>query len=53
MEWFRNRLEAIVVIEDWRRHYKEVRPHSSLNDETPAAFGKKVSTGFLTAAIPS
>lgn len=38
MEWFRNRIEAKVVIEDWRVHYNEVRPHSSLNYQTPAEF---------------
>jgi Transposase and inactivated derivatives len=30
MQWFRNRMEARIVIEDWRRHYNEIRPHSSL-----------------------
>lgn len=30
-EWFRTRAEARVVIEQWRRHFNEVRPHSSLN----------------------
>ena len=40
MEWFRNRSEARVVIEAWRRHYNEVRPHSSLGQQTPAAFSK-------------
>lgn len=30
-EWFRNRLEAKVIIEDWKNHYNTVRPHSSLN----------------------
>jgi putative transposase len=44
MEWFRNRLEARVVFEDWRRHYSQVRPQSSLGDETPEAFSRKVST---------
>ena len=53
MEWFRNRIEAKVVIEDWRRHYNEVRPHSSLDDETPEAFSKKVPTDLLTGAIPN
>lgn len=38
MEWFRNRLEAKVVIEDWRIHYNDVRPHSSLNYQTPNEF---------------
>jgi putative transposase len=38
MEWFRNRAEARVHIEQWRREYNEVRPHSSLAYLTPAAF---------------
>ena len=38
MEWFRNRIEAKIVIEDWRTHYNEVRPHSSLQYQTPAEF---------------
>jgi len=37
MEWFRNRLEARVIIEDWRRHYNEIRPHSSLKYLTPTS----------------
>ena len=35
---FRNRKEAKVVIENWRRHYNEVRPHSSLDYLTPVQF---------------
>jgi putative transposase len=38
LEWFRSRAEAKVVIERWRRHYNEVRPHSSLGYLTPSAF---------------
>jgi putative transposase len=38
LEWFRSRAEAKVVIEAWRRHYNQVRPHSSLGYLTPAAF---------------
>ena len=30
-----------VSIEAWRRHYNEVRPHSSLAYLTPAAFKAK------------
>ena len=29
LEWFRSRAEAKVIIETWRRHYNEVRPHMS------------------------
>jgi putative transposase len=35
MEYFRNRTEARVVIEQWRRHYNAVRPHSALGYLTP------------------
>ena len=44
MEWFRNRIEAKLIIEDWRIHYNSVRPHSSLNYLTPNEF--KLSLGF-------
>jgi len=30
LEWFPSRAEAKIVIEQWRRHYNGVRPHSSL-----------------------
>jgi putative transposase len=42
LEWFRSRAEAKVVIETWRRHYNEVRPHSSLSYLTPAAFAAQL-----------
>jgi putative transposase len=35
LEWFRHRREARIVIEQWRRHYNEQRPHSSLGYRTP------------------
>jgi len=38
VEWFRSRREAVVIIEAWRRHYNQVRPHSSLDYHTPVAF---------------
>lgn len=37
-EWFHNLAEAQVVIECWRKHYNEERPHSSLGYRTPQAF---------------
>ena len=42
LEWFRSRAEAKVVIEKWRRHYNEVRPHSSLGYLTPAEFAARM-----------
>jgi putative transposase len=29
MEWFRSTTDARAVIETWRRHYDDDRPHSS------------------------
>jgi putative transposase len=49
MEWSRCRTEARVVIEEWRRHYNSVRPHSSLKNMTPEHFcrqyGKNLNRG--------
>lgn len=45
LEWFRTRAEAVVVIEDWRRHYNAVRPHSSLRYLTPDEFKIKTVQG--------
>jgi putative transposase len=39
--WFGNLLEARRLIEDWRQHYNERRPHSSLGYQTPAAFARQ------------
>ncbi len=38
LEWFRTRAEAKVIIEGWRQHYNQVRPHSSLDYLTPYEF---------------
>jgi putative transposase len=51
LEWFRNRTEAKIVIENWRRHYNEVRPHSSLDYKTPVEFKTKTSTTTPTGAL--
>lgn len=40
MEWFRHWVVAKVVIKQWRRHYNEVPQHSSLGNQTPAAYKK-------------
>ena len=42
MEWFLSRAQAKVVIEAWRKHFNEVRPHSSLGYLTPAEFAAKL-----------
>jgi putative transposase len=37
-EWFPTRREAVVVIESYRRHFNEARPHSALGYQTPSEF---------------
>lgn len=51
LEWFRNREEAKIVIERWRRHYNEERPHSSLMYLTPKEFKTKTSSTMPRATI--
>jgi len=51
MEWFRSRAEAKVVIESWRCHYNEIRPHSSLGNLTPMAFRSLGGKSARTEAI--
>ena len=41
MQWFKNRIDAKVVIEDFRRHFNEVRPHASLGQLTPMEFKRR------------
>ena len=55
IEWFRNRLEAQVGIERWRRHYNDERPHMSLGDLTPAEFKRQIKSqsGWLREAQSS
>ena len=38
MNWFHSRAHAKVIIEAWRKHYNLIRPHSSLDYQTPAEF---------------
>jgi putative transposase len=51
MQWFRNRVEALVSIEQWRREYNAVRPHSSLGQLTPLEFARKAESRTQGAAI--
>ena len=38
VEWLSSRAEARVVVESYRRHYNEERPHSRLGYQTPLEF---------------
>ena len=51
LEWFRSRAEARVLIESWRRHYNETRPHSSLNYLTPLEFKRQHSPDINPAVF--
>ena len=51
MQWFKNRIDAKVAIEDWRQSYNEVRPHSSLKNLTPAEYARSLSTRSTEQAI--
>ena len=51
LEWFRNRMEAKIGIERWRRHYNEERPHMSLGDLTPAEFKAQIGTTHRWLAV--
>jgi putative transposase len=47
VEWFRSRDEARVLIAQWRRHYNEDRPHSSIGNMTPAQYAAKLAAGTI------
>lgn len=51
IQWFKNRIDAKIMIEDFRRQYNEVRPHSSLGKLTPAEFKQTLVTTTPTTAI--
>lgn len=50
LEWFRNLVEAKVLISAWRRHDNAERPHSSLGYLTPLAFRGIYEAQHLTAS---
>lgn len=41
--WFTDLHDARRTIEAWRRHYNEVRPHSSLGYLPPAVFARQAA----------
>ena len=51
MQWFKNRIDAKVVIEDWRKMYNGVRPHSSLQNLTPTEYARRISTTSPDQAV--
>lgn len=51
MQWFKNRIDAKMMIEQFRREYNEVRPHSSLGKRTPAQFKQTLAATQPETAI--
>jgi len=52
MQWFKNRTDAKILIENFRREYNEIRPHSSLGQLTPTQFKQSLSTTNPEATSP-
>ena len=44
MQWFKNRIDASILIAQFRREYNEVRRNSSLDNLTPVEFKQRLST---------
>ncbi len=49
IELFNNLLEAKIIIENWRRHYNTIRPHSSLGYRPPAP--ETIRPAYLAPAM--
>ena len=48
--WFHSREHAKVIIETWRKHYNLIRPHSSLDYQTPSEFVAGWQKELITGA---
>src|SRR5690606_41343914 len=52
LQWFKNRIDANILIEQFRREYNEIRPHSSLGQLTSLQFKQTLSTTTVEASSP-
>lgn len=52
-EIFGTLIEAKVVLEQWRCEYNEERPHSSLGNDTPAAFAARCPAPVGAPPLPT
>ncbi|WP_372165123.1 integrase core domain-containing protein [Xanthomonas euvesicatoria] len=50
--WFTSLAQARDVIADWRRHYNQIRPHSSCGRIPPAQFAANYRTQKANNAVP-
>jgi transposase InsO family protein len=46
-EIFYSMREALLIIEIWRKHYNEIRPHSSLNYRPPAPVARTIKSKIM------
>ena len=44
VEWFHSIRDARETLVRWRHHYNQLRPHSALDDRTPASFARLYTT---------
>jgi transposase InsO family protein len=51
--WFVSLADAKTTIEQWRVDYNTVRPHSSLNQETPDHFARTTEGSPAAAGSPA
>ncbi len=49
--WFLSLSDARQIIEQWRRHYNQERPHSALGYRTPEEFAAEVKSGFYRDGV--
>ncbi|AGG07291.1 integrase core domain-containing protein [Dehalococcoides mccartyi BTF08] len=49
--WFLSLDHARSVIEEWRRDYNEVRPHSALNGTTPKEYANITAKALMQGAL--
>lgn len=50
--WFTSLAHARDVIETWRRDYNDVRPHSSLGNDTPTEFARRARAELRSPTAP-
>lgn len=51
VSWFSSLANANAKLAAWRAHYNEQRPHSALDDRTPAAFAKLHGMRFALHSV--
>ena len=51
VSWFSSLADAKGKLAAWRVHYNELRPHSALDDRTPAAFAKLHGMRFALSTL--